>query len=71
VLGATEGLDWLYASPAGDFGHEGSPTGRYRVHERGDAASRVTSADFAIALLDEIDTPRHHREHLAVAAGLP
>jgi putative NADH-flavin reductase len=68
VLRASEGLDWLYASPAGDFDHESILTGRDRIRERGDAASRITYADFGIALLDEIDTPKHHREHLAVAA---
>ncbi|GAA1555440.1 NAD(P)-dependent oxidoreductase [Actinomadura kijaniata] len=60
-------LDWLVISPSGDFDHEGTPTGRYRLAP-GDAASRITYADFALALLDEIETPRHHRTHIGVEA---
>ncbi|GII56854.1 hypothetical protein Pth03_52430 [Planotetraspora thailandica] len=54
-------LDWAYVAPAGDFDHEGTRTGRYRIAEHGDPASRISYADFAIALLDEIEAPRHHR----------
>ncbi|MCW2878456.1 MAG: hypothetical protein JWQ95_2556 [Sphaerisporangium sp.] len=61
-------LDWLVISPAGDFDHGGARSGRYRT-ARADAASRISYADFAIALLDEIDTPRHHRTHLGVEEG--
>jgi hypothetical protein len=59
-------LDWAYVAPAGDFDHDGTPTGRYRVAEHGDPASRITYADFAIALLDEIEAPRHHRAAVSV-----
>jgi putative NADH-flavin reductase len=64
---ATE-LDWLVLSPAGDFDHRGPRTGRYRM-AAAEAASQVSYADFAIALLDEIDNPRHHRVHLGVESG--
>jgi putative NADH-flavin reductase len=59
-------LDWAYVAPAGDFDHDGTRTGRYRVAEHGDPASRITYADFAIALLDEIEAPRHHRAAVSV-----
>ncbi|ONM46194.1 NAD(P)-dependent oxidoreductase [Nocardia donostiensis] len=64
----TEGgaLDWLYISPAGDFDHEGERTGRYDIRAHGDMATRISYPDFAVTVLDEIDTPRHHRQHLAV-----
>ncbi|MFD0537627.1 NAD(P)-dependent oxidoreductase [Actinomadura luteofluorescens] len=62
----TSGLDWAYVAPAGDFDHDGTPTGRYRVADHGDPASRITYADFAIALLDEIEAPRHHRAAVSV-----
>ncbi|MFI0353955.1 NAD(P)-dependent oxidoreductase [Actinomadura sp. 9N407] len=62
---ATTSLDWLVLSPAGDFDHEGARTGRYRTAPA-DAASRISYADFAIALVDEIDTPEHHRTHVGV-----
>ncbi|MDH6108757.1 putative NADH-flavin reductase [Kitasatospora sp. MAP12-15] len=59
-------LDWAYVAPAGDFDHAGPVTGRYQLAEHGDPASRITPADFAIALLDEVDAPRHHRAALTV-----
>jgi putative NADH-flavin reductase len=59
-------LDWAYVAPAGDFDHAGTPTGRYRIAGHGDPASRITYQDFAIALLDEIETPRHHRAAVSV-----
>ncbi|ABW11320.1 Putative NADH-flavin reductase-like protein [Parafrankia sp. EAN1pec] len=62
----SRGLDWAYVAPAGDFDHDGARTGRYRVAGHADWASRITYADFAIALLDEIETPRHHRAALVV-----
>ncbi|MEV0201896.1 NAD(P)H-binding protein [Nonomuraea sp. NPDC050691] len=59
-------LDWVYVSPAGDFDHEGERTGRYELREHGDPAARISYADFALVLLDEAETPRHHHDHLAV-----
>jgi uncharacterized protein len=60
-------LDWLVVSPAGDFDHTGVRTGQYRTAPA-DSASRISYADFAVALLDEVDTPKHHRTHLGVEA---
>ncbi|WP_109507596.1 NAD(P)-dependent oxidoreductase [Nocardioides speluncae] len=62
VLGESA-LDWVAVSPAGDFG--GERTGAYRVASA-DATSRVSYADLGIALLDEIDSPAHHRTHVGV-----
>jgi uncharacterized protein len=59
-------LDWAYVAPAGDFDHAGTRTGRYQIADHGDPASRITYPDFAIALLDEIDAPRHHRAAVSV-----
>ncbi|MEU4832239.1 NAD(P)H-binding protein [Streptosporangium sp. NPDC023615] len=59
------GIDWLVVSPSGDFDHGGPRTGRYR-RAPAEAGSRISYADFAIALLDEIDSPSHHRVHLGV-----
>jgi putative NADH-flavin reductase len=65
---ATAPLDWLIVSPAGDFDHGAGRTGRYRTTPA-DAASRISYADLAVALLDEIDTPKHHRTHIGVEAA--
>ncbi|WP_116205708.1 NAD(P)-dependent oxidoreductase [Amycolatopsis circi] len=61
------GLDWVYVSPVGDFDHEGDRSGRYEIGERFDFSAKISYADFAVALLDEIENPRHLRVHLAVA----
>ncbi|MDR8408661.1 NAD(P)H-binding protein [Nonomuraea sp. 3-1Str] len=60
-------LDWVYVSPAGDFDHEGERTGRYEIREHVDPTAHISYADFALVLLDEAETPRHHRIHLAVS----
>lgn len=59
-------LDWAYVAPAGDFDHDGTRTGRYRIADHADAASRITYADFAVALLDEIEVPRHRRAAVSI-----
>jgi putative NADH-flavin reductase len=74
LLERPEGLDWTFVSPAMVFGAfaPGEATGRYRVG--GDVAvydaegnSAVSGADFALAIVDEVETPAHRREHIAVA----
>ncbi|WP_190218247.1 NAD(P)-dependent oxidoreductase [Streptomyces griseosporeus] len=62
---STTALDWLIVSPAGDFDADGEHSGRYSV-AAANAASRISHHDFAIALLDEIDEPRHHRTQIGV-----
>ncbi|GAA2142734.1 NAD(P)-dependent oxidoreductase [Actinomadura napierensis] len=62
-------LDWAYIAPAGDFDHAGARTGRYKIADYGDMSSRISYADFAIALLDEVDAPRHHRATFSVREG--
>ena len=71
---APEDLDWVFISPAGSYGAwaAGERTGTYRVG--GDVAlfdqaggSSISGADFAIAIVDEIDNPEHHRAHIGVA----
>ncbi|MDL4819726.1 NAD(P)-dependent oxidoreductase [Actinomadura opuntiae] len=59
-------LDWAYIAPAGDFDHDGARTGRYELADHGDMARRISYADFAIALLDEVDAPRHHRTAVSI-----
>jgi putative NADH-flavin reductase len=71
---APEALDWVFVSPAGGYGSfaPGERTGAYRVG--GDVAlldpegnSNISGVDFALAIVDEIDDARHHREHMSVA----
>ena len=62
-------VDWVSIAPSGDFDHENPDrTGSYRLAPA-DAALRISYADLAIAVLDEIDDPRHHRTLLGVSSG--
>lgn len=73
--GAPDGLDWLFISPAGEYGGylpQGEPRGSYRTS--GDVAlfaedgtSTISGADFALAILDTIEAGQQHRAHLHFA----
>jgi len=63
-------LDWTYLSPSAEF-VPGTRTGVFRLGEDNllsDAAGRswISFEDFAIALADEIETPRHSRRRFTV-----
>ena len=67
-------LDWVFVSPAGSYGAwaPGERTGTYRVGDEvalvdEEGASSISGADFALAVVDEIERPQHHREHIGVA----
>ncbi|MGN6502770.1 MAG: NAD(P)-dependent oxidoreductase [Pseudolysinimonas sp.] len=74
LRGAPETLDWFYVSPPQKFGAwEPAPaTGRYRLG--GDVLlrdysgeSKISAADMAVAIVDEIEQPKHHRARFTVA----
>jgi len=66
-LFAESELDWVSIAPAGDFDHaHPERTGAYRIAPAV-ADSRISYADLAIALLDEIDEPRHHGIRIGIA----
>ncbi|MGY3339654.1 putative NADH-flavin reductase [Streptomyces filamentosus] len=62
-------LDWLMVVPPMDLNAEAERTGGYRtaVGTALDGPGRIAHADLALALLDEIETPRHSRVQLAVS----
>ncbi|WP_078868834.1 NAD(P)-dependent oxidoreductase [Streptomyces sp. NRRL B-1347] len=64
-------LDWLMVVPPLDLTAEAAPTGGYRtaVGTVLDGPGRISHADLALALLDEIEAPRHSRVQLAVTAA--
>ncbi len=67
VFAGADELDWVSIAPAGDFEHEHPVrTGAYRIVPA-DADLRISYADLAIALVDEIDDPRHHRAQYGIA----
>ncbi|MER5206513.1 NAD(P)H-binding protein [Streptomyces sp. NPDC002825] len=63
-------LDWLMVVPPMDLNAEAERTGGYRtaVGTVIDGPGRIAHADLALALLDEIERPRHSRVQLAVSA---
>jgi len=66
---AGPGLDWVLLVPPPTFlDPDAGCTGRYRTGGAGVLSMGTLSyADLAVALVDEIETPRHHRAVVAVA----
>ncbi|MBK0419098.1 NAD(P)H-binding protein [Leucobacter sp. CSA1] len=69
-----DSLDWFYVSPAGGFGPWAAGTFRDEYRVGGDViltdengASEISGADFGIAVVDEIEEPRHRRARFTVA----
>lgn len=73
VIRRADGVDFTYVSPPASL-EEGERTGAYRldidqliVDDSG--RSRISYADFAVAIVDEIETPRHPRGRFTVGYG--
>ena len=74
TLDALRGRDdvrWTYVSPAGDFQAEGERTGKYLLGgeelKLNDAGESVISyADYAIAMVDEIESGDHVQQRIGV-----
>jgi len=67
-------LDWFYVSPPADFGARlgTAPRGTYRLGgdilvKDDEGASRIAAADLALAIVDEIESPAHHRRRFTAA----
>jgi uncharacterized protein len=70
LLRATTDLNWTYISPSRFF-NPGERTGKYRVganHLLMDVTgkSAISQEDYAIALVDELENPRHIRQRFTV-----
>lgn len=70
ALRQTSGLDWTFLSPSAEF-VEGARSGRYRLGKDqlligADGRSWITFADYAIAMIDELEKPAHSRERFTV-----
>ncbi|PRB09041.1 NAD(P)-dependent oxidoreductase [Microbacterium sp. MYb64] len=70
---ADASLDWFFVHPAEVFGPwaEGERTGSYRdggdvVVRDADGNSTISGADFALAVVDEIENGKHSRERFTV-----
>ena len=63
-------IDWTYFSPAGYF-EPGERTGKFRLGKDdpitdAQGNSRISFADYAIALVDELENPQHRRERFTI-----
>lgn len=69
-LRAEQQLDWVFLSPSAMLA-PGRRTGSYRVGKDDllvdtDGNSHISLEDFAVAMLDEAETPRHRRQRFTV-----
>lgn len=69
-----EDVDWFTLCPPAEYGSHspGERTGTFHVGEdvllvSADGSSYIGGADYAIAFVDEIDKPTHHRDLFTVA----
>ncbi|VVM90521.1 MULTISPECIES: NAD(P)-dependent oxidoreductase [Pseudomonas] len=63
-------LDWTFLSPSAEF-VEGERTGKFRIGKddllvSSEGRSWITFADYAIAMLDEVEAPKHSRQRFTV-----
>ena len=63
-------LDWTFLSPSAIF-VPGERTGKFRLGTNQlligeDGESRISMEDYAIALVDELETPRHLQQRFTV-----
>ena len=63
-------LDWTFLSPSAFFG-PGERTGKFRLGDNTlltapDGKSSISYEDYAMAMLDEVETPRHIRRRFTV-----
>ena len=70
VLRGEEELDWTFLSPSYFFA-PGERTGKFRLGKdellvAADGQSRISTEDFAIALVDELERPKHSRQRFTV-----
>ncbi|MGE7186438.1 NAD(P)-dependent oxidoreductase [Peribacillus sp. NPDC006672] len=72
-LNNATGIQWTFISPSAFFDPQGNRTGEYKlgkdnllVNSKGE--SYVSYADFALAVLDEIENPQHINQRFTVVA---
>ena len=66
-----EDVKWTYISPAGDFRADGERTGEYQLGGEelildSNGESVISYADYAIAMVDEIEKGNHIKERISV-----
>lgn len=69
----TENMNWTYLSPSAFFDPEGKRTGKYQLGQdrlltNSNGESEVSYADFALALVDEIENQQHINQRITVCS---
>jgi putative NADH-flavin reductase len=66
-------VNWTYVSPAGDFQADGERTGKYILggeelvlNSKGESV--ISYADYAVAMVDEIESGKHIKERISVVS---
>lgn len=72
-LKASKGVNWTYLSPAAFFNPEGERTGVYvkggdRLLVNSHGESSISYADYAIAMVDEIENHHYHNQRFSVCS---
>lgn len=72
-LRKVDDVNWTYVSPAGDFQADGERTGKYILggeelvlNSKGESV--ISYADYAIAMVDEIESGKHIKERISVVS---
>ncbi len=70
ILSAEKDLDWAYFSPAENI-FPGTRTGKFRLGKDDliigpDGKSQISAEDYAVAMIDEVEKPAHHRERFTI-----
>jgi putative NADH-flavin reductase len=66
----TSGTDWTFFSPAMSIA-PGQKTGKFRlgtdtVIADDNGNSKISAEDFAVALVNELETPKYHRSQMTI-----
>jgi len=68
-------IDWVYLAPAMNLGNlqPGTRTGKYRMGTDtlltdAEGNSFISVEDYAVAMVDELETPKHHKQLFTVAS---
>jgi uncharacterized protein len=74
LRGTDADVDWFYVSPGASYGQDRTPhrTGEFRIGNDvllvdADGRSTISAEDLAVAVVNEIERPAHHRERFTVS----
>jgi len=73
LLSQTEDINWTYLSPSAFFNPEGKRTGNYQLGQdtlltNSEGESEISYADFALALVDEIENQQFINQRITVCS---